>query len=82
MLHQVHMDVVDGKVGFEHLPGFFGDIAHVIKVFQGLVPKPFIDLLGPKLLFSLRNKKLLQLLQGEFSDVFLCRTIHAAKVVD
>jgi hypothetical protein len=82
MLHQVNVDMVDDEVGFEHFPGFLGDVAHVIKVFERLVPKPFIYLLCPELLFTLFDKKFLQLLQGKFPDVFLCRTVHAAKVRD
>ena len=79
VLHQVHSDMVDGKVVFEQLPGGKGDIAHVVEVFEGLVPKPLIDLLGPEFFLSVCHKKLLQISQTEFPDV-LFLIFHKAKL--
>src|SRR5690606_7602430 len=38
VLHQVNMDVVYGEIGFKKFPDRLGDIRHIVKILQRLVP--------------------------------------------
>ncbi len=58
-LHLINLNMIDFKMLFEEVSSSKRNISHLIKVFGGLFPEPFINLFRSKGLIANADKELL-----------------------